>query len=125
MSFSPRWSMATACCPTAGRRNMSAFGRMIAWSPRCRCIARTTPTANLCSIFLGAGVPATRPELLPKLVVAVPYSPATGTRVLMENTQHLPALLHTAQAHARATGASSLHILFPTENEMALLEQQA
>lgn len=60
----------------------------------------------------------------PKLVVAVPYSPATGTRVLMQHTKYLPALLDAAREHARATGASSLHILFPTENEMVLLEQQ-
>ena len=60
----------------------------------------------------------------PKLVVSVPYSPATGTRLLVSDPIYIKTLLEAAQNHARQIDASSLHILFPTEPEMCQLEAQ-
>ncbi len=62
----------------------------------------------------------------PKLVSAVPFTPATGPRLL-----HAPdrdpgavraALLAGATALAAETGASSVHVLFPTASEAAALD---
>ncbi len=58
----------------------------------------------------------------PKLVVSVPYSPATGTRLLYEKKELVPALLDAAKQFAHARKLSSLHILFTPENQTALLE---
>jgi len=62
----------------------------------------------------------------PKLVSAVPYTPATGRRLLMApdaDTERVGRELNTAAIDlARAGGASSLHWLFPTEPEADLLQ---
>lgn len=60
----------------------------------------------------------------PKLVVSVPYSPATGTRLLVSSPIYIKTLLEAAQGHANRIGASSAHVLFPTEAEMCQLEAQ-
>jgi predicted N-acyltransferase len=56
-------------------------------------------------------------------VVSVPYSPATGPRVLAHDPAHVATLIDTARNHARETGASSLHILFPPEEQVIALER--
>jgi predicted N-acyltransferase len=57
----------------------------------------------------------------PKLVAAVPYTPATGPRLLVapdaERTSVVTALLDGALARVGAIGASSLHVLFPGTDE--------
>jgi predicted N-acyltransferase len=61
-------------------------------------------------------------DYYPKLVVAAPFTPATGPRLLMAPEQRPRAedLIEAALAAARAEGASSLHWLFATD--AALLE---
>jgi len=54
-------------------------------------------------------------EYYPKLVVAIPYTPATGQRLLLRNSndeQTANALIEFATAHARSLNVSSLHWLF-------------
>ena len=54
-------------------------------------------------------------EYYPKLVVAIPYTPATGARLLLReaNDQTIAtALIDFATAHARRLNVSSLHWLF-------------
>jgi hypothetical protein len=64
----------------------------------------------------------------PKLVAAVPFTPAAGPRLLVrpevdrENVR--AALLAAARGHAHASGASSLHVLFPEESERDWLARQ-
>ncbi len=65
------------------------------------------------------GVPGSR--YFPKLVAGVPFTPATGPRLLTTpGAPRVPiakALLAGALDHARETGASSLHVLFPAQGE--------
>lgn len=63
----------------------------------------------------------------PKLVVAVPYTPATGPRLLV-HPQHDTAALRTllideALAYAKSIEVSSLHYLFTSESDTKQLEQ--
>ena len=54
-------------------------------------------------------------DYFPKLVNAIPYTPATGQRMLSvigEEDRVYLALLYTAQQHANETQASGLHCLF-------------
>jgi predicted N-acyltransferase len=53
----------------------------------------------------------------PKLVSAIPFTPATGPRLMSPDPDVAAALLAGAQDLARRTGASSLHVLFPSESE--------
>ncbi len=63
----------------------------------------------------------------PKLVVAAPATPATGNRILLDPalgaaaTQVRAALISAVQAVADDTGCSSIHWLFCTAEEQALL----
>ncbi len=63
----------------------------------------------------------------PKLVVAVPYTPATGPRLLLAESTDQEAvasrLIEGALDHARHLQLSSLHWLFTTEHDTARLEQ--
>jgi len=63
----------------------------------------------------------------PKLVSAIPYTPATGPRCLVAPGQDPAALLHElvdgARQHAEKIQASSVHLLFPTSREAELLER--
>lgn len=61
----------------------------------------------------------------PKLVVASPYTPATGPRLLLADgagAEVGPALIEAAIGEARRRGLSSLHWLFPDAGELPLLE---
>lgn len=63
----------------------------------------------------------------PKLVVAVPYTPATGPRLLLTERADQEAvasrLIEGALDHARHLQLSSLHWLFTTEHDTARLAQ--
>ena len=62
----------------------------------------------------------------PKLVAAIPFTPATGQRLLLRPDvagDVATALLDAARQVAADVGASSLHVLFPTEPERQLLER--
>jgi uncharacterized protein len=63
----------------------------------------------------------------PKLVIAVPYTPATGPRLLVHPEAANPdtlrqALLRAALARGTELGASGVHLLFPEPGEAALAE---
>ena len=67
-------------------------------------------------------------DYYPKLLLAVPLSPATAPRFLVapaEDAQALTRLLaEAAESLAREMECSSLHILFPPEREVTALEPQ-
>lgn len=69
-----------------------------------------------------AGIP-----YYPKLVCAVPFTPAGGRRLLVcpdhDELVLMATLVEAARELARARGASSLHVLFCTEHEHALLDE--
>jgi len=64
----------------------------------------------------------------PKLVAAVPFTPASGPRLLVAPGTDVEevrmALLTAAREHAREIGASSLHVLFPVVAEREWLAGQ-
>jgi predicted N-acyltransferase len=61
----------------------------------------------------------------PKLVAAVPFTPATGQRILVhpqaDRTSSGRRLVEAARALAEDRGLSSLHVLFPTTAEQDML----
>jgi predicted N-acyltransferase len=63
----------------------------------------------------------------PKVVGAVPYTPATGNRLLLPNGARREALAETlinaALVHVREAGMSSLHWLFATAEEIERLSR--
>jgi len=56
-------------------------------------------------------------EYYPKLVVAVPFTPVPGTRLLARDDASREVLLHGLGAFARQAGCSSVHILFADDAE--------
>jgi len=60
----------------------------------------------------------------PKLVNAVPFTPVTGQRLLASSPQDRELLLLSAIELARELGASSLHCLFPTEQQASEMQTQ-
>jgi predicted N-acyltransferase len=67
-----------------------------------------------------AGIP-----YYPKLVVAPPFTPATGARLLtvpaVDRKELAPALAQALRAICRTEGLSGAHVLFPTEGEAVAL----
>jgi hypothetical protein len=66
-----------------------------------------------------AGVP-----YYPKLVSAVPFTPAPSRKLLLADSgdrDSATALIHSAIALAKDAACSSLHILFPLEEELSVL----
>jgi len=65
-------------------------------------------------------------EYYPKIVVAVPFTPATGLRVLVapgEDRSHVVHLMaQTARSLCENVGASGVHVLFPRDDEANLWE---
>ncbi|MBX5482415.1 MAG: N-acetyltransferase [Myxococcaceae bacterium] len=63
----------------------------------------------------------------PKLVLAVPLTPATGPRLLVapgeDRRARIRELARGAVELARSEGLSSVHVLFPTEEEAQALEE--
>jgi predicted N-acyltransferase len=60
----------------------------------------------------------------PKLTVATPFSPIQGPRLLAADAAVRSTLLDAVLAHAEETNFSSLHILFPDQQELPLLEEK-
>ena len=64
----------------------------------------------------------------PKLVASVPFTPATGERFLARPGTDVAAvterLIRGARAAAIELGASSLHVLFPSEPQRSLLDRE-
>jgi uncharacterized protein len=58
----------------------------------------------------------------PRLVSAVPFTPATGPRLLAADAAGRAALLAAARSLGARLGASSLHVLFPSAEDRASLE---
>src|SRR5512141_278146 len=58
----------------------------------------------------------------PKLLGAIPFTPATGTRLIARDPAHRRLLWARAVELARETNASSLHVLFPAEDEAAAID---
>ena len=61
-------------------------------------------------------------EYYPKLLSAVPFTPVRGRRLLARGDAQRRALIAAALELAR--GTSSLHVLFPLEEEASLLQEQ-
>ena len=60
----------------------------------------------------------------PKAVIAVPFTPVPGARLLARSTGAQAALLAAAQAYCEAEGISSLHMLFARDGDMATARAQ-
>ncbi len=63
----------------------------------------------------------------PKLVSAIPYTPATGQRLLVKDSleaDYYPVLLNILKEVAAKIDASGCHILFPEQQELNWLKQQ-
>jgi predicted N-acyltransferase len=58
----------------------------------------------------------------PKLLSAVPFTPVTGSRLLAHTAQDRQLLARAALQVAQQLGTSSLHILFPDEQDKQALE---
>ena len=61
----------------------------------------------------------------PKLVTAIPFTPSTGPRVAYSGhlqSQHCEQLFETVLEQAERTQASSWHLLFPDQQQLALFE---
>ena len=59
----------------------------------------------------------------PKLLCAVPFTPATGPRLLARDAPTRDALARALLATAKASQVSSLHVLFPTDEDAAALRK--
>jgi predicted N-acyltransferase len=58
----------------------------------------------------------------PKWLVAVPFTPVPGARLLASSPAHRSRLARALLDHAATSGLSSLHVLYPTEEEVRCLE---
>ncbi|MFO0590921.1 MAG: GNAT family N-acetyltransferase [Polyangiaceae bacterium] len=62
----------------------------------------------------------------PKIIVASPFTPATGSRALVRRPEDRPrvvaAIAETLRALAKRMDLSSAHVLFPNESEASLFE---
>ena len=58
----------------------------------------------------------------PKLLVAVPFTPVPGPRILAQDPEVRRALVAGLESLRAQAGASSVHVLFPDEVDAALLE---
>jgi len=67
-----------------------------------------------------AGIP-----YYPKLVCAVPFTPASGPRLLSQDPAVQTALIDGMHGVAQATKAHSIHLLFTTQEEHQLLADRA
>lgn len=66
-------------------------------------------------------------DYFPKLVSSIPYTPASGQRLLVQPerfSQLAPVLLKTALELAEQQSYSGLHLLFPIEEQQDWLQQQ-
>ena len=63
-------------------------------------------------------------QYYPKLQCSVPFTPATGPRLLLRDAQAAPALLAAAEALARQNNLSSVHVTFISEAQKTIFENQ-
>ena len=61
-------------------------------------------------------------DYYPKLLSAIPFTPVEGPRLLARDAAVRRVLADALVAHAKASGLSSLHVLFPEEAEAGALE---
>jgi len=61
-------------------------------------------------------------DYYPKALVAVPFTPVPGARLLARNTDARTALVQALLAHAREEDLSSLHLLFAQPHDVAACE---
>ena len=59
----------------------------------------------------------------PKLLASVPFTPVSGSRLLARDEASRRRLLQEALCYASDSGMSSLHILFPTPADAALMRE--
>ncbi len=64
-------------------------------------------------------------EYYPKLLIAVPFTPVPGSRLLAHDAAARVALATAALAHARHTRVSSLHVLFHDDVDRAAMAPAA
>jgi predicted N-acyltransferase len=62
-------------------------------------------------------------EYYPKWLVAIPFTPVPGARLLTDGPEHRGRLARALIDHATISGLSSLHVLFPTEDEAHCLQE--
>ena len=60
----------------------------------------------------------------PKLLAAVPFTPATGARLLAKDSAARTTLAASLVATAKGSQVSSLHVLFPVDEDAAALRAQ-
>ena len=103
------------------------------WTPRFVCVHRGDDLVAACPAYLKghsygeyvfdwAWADAYQQHGLayyPKLLVAVPFTPVTGTRLMADGPQSRAALLAGLSQCQQMHGASSIHLLFQPEGETA------
>ena len=62
-------------------------------------------------------------DYYPKLVSTVPFTPAPSRRLFVSDQELKPVLLQAALNYADKCDHSSLHVLFPREDELGILEE--
>jgi uncharacterized protein len=66
-------------------------------------------------------------DYYPKIILAVPFTPATGPRLLVaagaDSARASEVLPHALGTLAKKVGASGAHVLFPTQQEASALER--
>ena len=62
-------------------------------------------------------------DYYPKLVSAAPFTPAPSGRLFVSQEELRPVLVQAALAYAEQCDHSSLHVLFPREEELGILEE--
>lgn len=62
-------------------------------------------------------------DYYPKLVVSVPFTPVAGPRLLASQPAHQALLIQGLMALAQQVQASSIHVLFPAEPDLAALQE--
>lgn len=62
-------------------------------------------------------------EYYPKLLAAIPFTPVNAPKLLARDDEARGVLVRALLGHAHASGLSSLHVLFPSNAETALLAQ--
>ena len=67
-------------------------------------------------------------QYYPKFVTAAPFTPSAGQRIFLRDDEHQAEIIgcisDKIREKAELTGASSWHVLFPTEQEHGLLAEQ-
>ncbi|MGI9204384.1 MAG: GNAT family N-acetyltransferase [Woeseiaceae bacterium] len=62
-------------------------------------------------------------DYYPKLVSTIPFTPATSKKLLTDDPDLAVELLENTRQFAHSEGYSSIHVLFPEESELAVLQE--